>query len=263
MVSAQGHAGDVRGARQSRERAVRIACRLGDLASLTRAYCAYDAPTLWTNRHYHPRPETADHGLNTGRVGVIGSSVGGRSAGLFMTGTVLSIKDGIGTRRGEGHPGTDNRSARPIAQHPRLPTERTPAPVRRRCSRSRSGLRRVGRERTEHEPPADGIAEHDLVMGVLDAVLFGRTRLPLRSGTGLGPGHLPGCRTGRAVRTCPGRSTTKGRRRPIPPVPTLVAPAFRSSDGHPLLHTVTAASVRCTGRPGSVGDGHPTGGSRQ
>ncbi|WP_211246448.1 alpha/beta hydrolase [Amycolatopsis taiwanensis] len=35
------------------------------------------------------------HGLETGRVGVIGSSAGGHLAGLLMTGTVLSIEDGV------------------------------------------------------------------------------------------------------------------------------------------------------------------------
>lgn len=36
-----------------------------------------------------------DHGLDTGQVGVIGSSAGGHLAGLVMTGTVLSIEDGV------------------------------------------------------------------------------------------------------------------------------------------------------------------------
>lgn len=35
------------------------------------------------------------HGLDTDRVGVIGSSAGGHLAGLLMTGTVLSIEDGV------------------------------------------------------------------------------------------------------------------------------------------------------------------------
>ncbi|CAM3545214.1 alpha/beta hydrolase [Stackebrandtia soli] len=36
-----------------------------------------------------------DHGLDTDRVGVIGSSAGGQLAGLLMTGQVLSIEDGV------------------------------------------------------------------------------------------------------------------------------------------------------------------------
>lgn len=36
-----------------------------------------------------------DHGLDVDRVGVIGSSAGGHLAGLLMTGTVLSIEDGV------------------------------------------------------------------------------------------------------------------------------------------------------------------------
>lgn len=36
-----------------------------------------------------------DHGLDIGPVGVIGSSAGGHLAGLLMTGTVLSIEDGV------------------------------------------------------------------------------------------------------------------------------------------------------------------------
>lgn len=38
---------------------------------------------------------TGDHGLDTGRVGVVGSSAGGQLAGLLMTGAVLSIEDGV------------------------------------------------------------------------------------------------------------------------------------------------------------------------
>lgn len=36
-----------------------------------------------------------DHGLDTTQVGVIGSSAGGHLAGMLMTGTVLSIEDGV------------------------------------------------------------------------------------------------------------------------------------------------------------------------
>lgn len=36
-----------------------------------------------------------DHGLDVGRVGVIGSSAGGQLAGLLMTGRVLSIEEGV------------------------------------------------------------------------------------------------------------------------------------------------------------------------
>ncbi|MCX5205465.1 alpha/beta hydrolase [Streptomyces sp. NBC_00237] len=36
-----------------------------------------------------------DHGLDIGRVGVIGSSAGGQLAGLLMTGRVLSIEEGV------------------------------------------------------------------------------------------------------------------------------------------------------------------------
>ncbi len=36
-----------------------------------------------------------DHGLDIGRVGVLGSSAGGQLAGLLMTGRVLSIEEGV------------------------------------------------------------------------------------------------------------------------------------------------------------------------
>jgi transcriptional regulator with XRE-family HTH domain len=62
LVSAQGHAGDVRGARQSRVLAIRLAHDLGDHRRLSRAYTAYDAPTLWTNRKY----QEPDHELIAG-----------------------------------------------------------------------------------------------------------------------------------------------------------------------------------------------------
>jgi transcriptional regulator with XRE-family HTH domain len=62
LVSAQGHAGDVRGARQSRVLAIRSAHDLGDHRSLARAYSAYDAPTLWTTRKY----QEPDHELIAG-----------------------------------------------------------------------------------------------------------------------------------------------------------------------------------------------------
>jgi transcriptional regulator with XRE-family HTH domain/tetratricopeptide (TPR) repeat protein len=52
LVSAQGHAGNVQGARQSRALAVGLAGKIGDRRRLTRAYCAYDAPALWTNRQF-------------------------------------------------------------------------------------------------------------------------------------------------------------------------------------------------------------------
>ncbi|HIW64326.1 MAG TPA: alpha/beta hydrolase [Candidatus Stackebrandtia excrementipullorum] len=38
---------------------------------------------------------TGNHGLDTGPIGVIGSSAGGHLAGLLMTGTVLSIEKGV------------------------------------------------------------------------------------------------------------------------------------------------------------------------
>lgn len=59
LVSARGHAGDVRGARRSRTLAVRLAGELGDQHALARAYTAYDAPTLWTNREF----QEPDHAL--------------------------------------------------------------------------------------------------------------------------------------------------------------------------------------------------------
>jgi transcriptional regulator with XRE-family HTH domain len=52
LVSAQGHAGNVRGGRASRDRAIGLARQLGGRHRLTRAYTAYDAPTLWTLREY-------------------------------------------------------------------------------------------------------------------------------------------------------------------------------------------------------------------
>lgn len=67
LVSAQGHAGDVRGARQSRVLAIRLAHDLGDRRSLSRAYSAYDAPTLWTNRKY----QEPDHELIAGLVATL------------------------------------------------------------------------------------------------------------------------------------------------------------------------------------------------
>ncbi|GAA4972129.1 ATP-binding protein [Actinoplanes utahensis] len=76
LVSAQGHAGDVRGARQSRERAVRTARRLGGLPDLARAYCAYDAPTLWTNRLY----QEPDHQLIAGLEATLSRTPAGEAA---------------------------------------------------------------------------------------------------------------------------------------------------------------------------------------
>jgi hypothetical protein len=67
LVSAQGHAGDVRGARKSRVLAIRLAHDLGDRRSLSRAYAAYDAPTLWTNREY----QEPDHELIAGLVATL------------------------------------------------------------------------------------------------------------------------------------------------------------------------------------------------
>jgi transcriptional regulator with XRE-family HTH domain len=62
LVSAQGHAGDVRAARQSRAAAVALARRLGDRPGLTRAYTSYDAPALWANSEFR-KP---DHALIAG-----------------------------------------------------------------------------------------------------------------------------------------------------------------------------------------------------
>ena len=63
LVSARAHAGDVRGARESRARAVRLAGELGDQHALARAYAAYDAPTLWTNRQFQEPDHTLIGGL--------------------------------------------------------------------------------------------------------------------------------------------------------------------------------------------------------
>ncbi|MBF9127722.1 hypothetical protein I0C86_01730, partial [Plantactinospora sp. S1510] len=63
LVSAQGHAGDVRGARQSRVLAIRLAHQLGNRRGLTRAYTAYDAPTLWTTREYQEQNQELIAGL--------------------------------------------------------------------------------------------------------------------------------------------------------------------------------------------------------
>ncbi|MFC7529166.1 ATP-binding protein [Actinoplanes sp. GCM10030250] len=63
LVSAQAHAGDVRCALRSRALAIRLAHRLGDRHSLTRAYTAYDAPTLWTTREYRERNQELVAGL--------------------------------------------------------------------------------------------------------------------------------------------------------------------------------------------------------
>lgn len=52
LVSAQGHAGNVRGARASRDRAIDLARRLGGHRRLARAFTAYDAPALWTLREF-------------------------------------------------------------------------------------------------------------------------------------------------------------------------------------------------------------------
>jgi DNA-binding XRE family transcriptional regulator len=52
LVSAQGHAGNVRGARASRGRAIQLAHVLGDHRRSARAYTCYDAPTLWSLREY-------------------------------------------------------------------------------------------------------------------------------------------------------------------------------------------------------------------
>jgi transcriptional regulator with XRE-family HTH domain len=52
LVSAQGHAGNVRGARATRGRAIELANGLGGHRRLARAYTAYDAPTLWTLREF-------------------------------------------------------------------------------------------------------------------------------------------------------------------------------------------------------------------
>ena len=63
LVSAQGHHGDVRGARASRDLAVRRAQQIGDHRSLARAYAAYDAPTLWTHRQYQQPDQALIDGL--------------------------------------------------------------------------------------------------------------------------------------------------------------------------------------------------------
>lgn len=52
LVSAYGHAGNLRGARVCRDRALVLAWQLGGRDRLTRAFTSYDAPMLWTLREY-------------------------------------------------------------------------------------------------------------------------------------------------------------------------------------------------------------------
>jgi transcriptional regulator with XRE-family HTH domain/tetratricopeptide (TPR) repeat protein len=59
LVSAQGHCGDVRGARRSRRSAVDLARELGDRSGLARALISYDAPALWANSEF----QEPDHDL--------------------------------------------------------------------------------------------------------------------------------------------------------------------------------------------------------
>jgi hypothetical protein len=65
LVSAQGHAGNVRGARTSRDRAIDLASRLGGHHRLARAYTAYDAPALWTLREYQQLDRSLIDGLES------------------------------------------------------------------------------------------------------------------------------------------------------------------------------------------------------
>ena len=74
LVSAQGHAGNVRAARESRDQAIGVALRLGDHRSLARAYTAYDAPTLWTHREYQALDHTLVDGIETTLATVVGAS---------------------------------------------------------------------------------------------------------------------------------------------------------------------------------------------
>jgi len=65
LVSAQGHAGNVRDARASRDRAIHLARRLGGQHRLTRAYTAYDAPVLWTLQRYQQLDRALVNGLES------------------------------------------------------------------------------------------------------------------------------------------------------------------------------------------------------
>ena len=98
LVSAQGHTGDVGAARQSRELAIRLARGLGGQSYLVRAYCAYDAPTLWTNRQY----QEPDHDLIAGVEAVLATvSHGDRADRCRLLTTLVLETEATDPRRAD------------------------------------------------------------------------------------------------------------------------------------------------------------------